>query len=576
VAFGNIGNAGTAVGSTSASSFTLTTTSNSFNAASGRFGILRVAIDNISTTDGPSNDVVSVTGGNGTWTKLGEYTNANAGGGNGVTVALWVFNPDANNAVGTVFTINLSGNTVDKSARFWIHSCTVGQSVRDAASPVYNSVDASNDFGSCAISGLTSKEYLFVSALGKEANTTTTITPSSGFVAVATLRSRNNASAVVSAGEYDILTATGATSNPTLAVSGDAVNVFVALEEYTPSSGISGSASGDLPLTGSAVGTASVSGSASGTFDITGSSTATALIVGLSSGSLPLSGNATGSVGSTITGSAAGTLPLAGSAAATVSIAGLAAGSLPLTGSAVASMIVRGLADGAFPLSGSASGNVQVAGTADGTLPLTGSSTTISTITGSAAGTLSLTGASSAIVVVYGQADGILPLTGEATGGGSTPVPIPAARIITPSAQQTVLTLEAIERFVIPTQQSTIVTPDAQSVIVTPPQRCCTIILAGYEEVNMSSEYFQWPDKLAPAVIFYGIDWVNRLGEATIVSHDFELVSGGVTLTPRSASGTETSVSIAGGAAGSIAVIIASVVASDGETHAIRVSIDIA
>ena len=92
----------------------------------------------------------------------------------------------------------------------------------------------------------------------------------------------------------------------------------------------------------------------------------------------------------------------------------------------------------------------------------------------------------------------------------------------------------------------------------------------------MSSEYFQWPDKLAPAVIFYGVDWGRRLGEATIVSHDFELVSGGVTLTPQTVNGTETSVEIAGGTAGSFAVIIASVVASDGEVHAIRVSIDIA
>lgn len=123
---------------------------------------------------------------------------------------------------------------------------------------------------------------------------------------------------------------------------------------------------------------------------------------------------------------------------------------------------------------------------------------------------------------------------------------------------------------------STMLTPDAPYVIVTPPRQPCTIILAGYEEVFMSSEYFNWPDKLAPAVIFYGVDWARRLGEATIVSHNFELVGGGVTLAPRTPDGTQTSVSIAGGAAGSVAVIIASVVASDGETHAIRVSIDIA
>ena len=91
----------------------------------------------------------------------------------------------------------------------------------------------------------------------------------------------------------------------------------------------------------------------------------------------------------------------------------------------------------------------------------------------------------------------------------------------------------------------------------------------------MCSEDFEWPDKLAIAVIFYGVDWSRRLGAATILSHDYELVSGDVALTPRAADGAITSVSIAGGTAGTVATIIASVVASDGEMHAIRVKLRI-
>lgn len=238
MAFGNLGSSGTGISSASASSFTLTTSNSSFNAASSRFGVLRVCVDNITTTDGATNDVISVTGGVGTWTKLGEYTNGNGGAAAGVTVALFLFMPSGNNAVGTVFTINLAGAVVDKTAQFHLYTHASGQSVRQAGSAVYDSVDATNGFGSCAISGLTSKEYLFGAALGKEANTTTAITVSSGFTTtLGTLRSRSNAAAVCLAGEFRILTGTGATSNPTLAVSGDAANVFTALEEYTPGGG---------------------------------------------------------------------------------------------------------------------------------------------------------------------------------------------------------------------------------------------------------------------------------------------------------------------------------------------------
>lgn len=343
---------------------------------------------------------------------------------------------------------------------------------------------------------------------------------------------------------------------------------------------IAGAASGSLPLSGAASGKARTTGVANGTFGLSGSATGTARVAGLASGAFPLNGTSAGVVqiraaasgsialtGSAVgvvraSGSASGTLPLTGSASGTSTnaISGVASGTLPLAGSSTATSAVVGNAAGILPLAGSSTGLVAIVGAAGGALPLGGQAAATSRIEGAAVGAFDLTGSASGTVIgsISGTAAGVLPLTGSAAGTVSIPVPIPAARIITPVAQQTVLT------------------PDAQSAIVTPPQRCCVIILAGYEEVFMSSEYFQWPDKLAPAVIFYGIDWARRLGEATIVSHDFELISGGVTLTPRAQDGTETSVVIAGGTSGSIAVIIASVVASDGEVHAIRVSIDIA
>lgn len=385
-------------------------------------------------------------------------------------------------------------------------------------------------------------------------------------------------------------------SSTTAKITGSAAGSLPLTGSATGTARVAGSASGSLPLSGSASATVRIAAAASGSFALTGAATGAVRIVGAAGGSISLTGNATGAA--RVSGIASGALPLSGSAAATARIVGVASGSLPLSGSAsgIASEAITGSASGILPLTGAAVGTARVRGTASGSLGLTGSATALArntasaagslpltgsssarlTVTGSAAGLLDLTGSTDATVAVFGEASGDLLLTGSAAGMISTPVPIPAARIITLTAQPTVVTPDAVDTIIRPVALQTVLTPPAQPVILTPPHRCCVIILAGYEEVDMSSEYFNWPDKLAPAVIFYGVDWARRLGEATIVSHNFELVGGSVTLVPRTADGTQTSVSIAGGAAGSVAVIIASVVASDGETHAIRVSIDIA
>jgi hypothetical protein len=236
VAFASVGTGGTGVSSTSTSSFTLTTVTNTINAANNRFAILTIVSDNTSTVDGDNGEVTSVTGGNGTWTKLGEYTNSNGAAAAGVTNSLWMFTPSGTNGTGTVFTINYGSARVDKCASLWVFSKASGQSVRiDTETTVQTSgVDASTNFGSVSFAGLTSQARLYFRGAGKEANTTTANTVSSGFTNITANRSRNNASAVIVRGEFRINTSTGETSNPTLAVSGDTACVFVALEEFTP------------------------------------------------------------------------------------------------------------------------------------------------------------------------------------------------------------------------------------------------------------------------------------------------------------------------------------------------------
>jgi len=227
-AVGTLGNVGHF---TSSSSFTLTTATNSL--ASGDFGILVVVSDNRSTTDGASNDHTSVSGGTGNWTKLGEYTNTVGGAAaDGVCVSAWLFEATGSLAIGSVITMNLSGNATDKTACFHKFTKAAGKGlIRELASPVYNTQDASNGFGSATISGLASQSRLYFRALGKEANTSTNVTPTTGFSSVTGQRSQNATTAVICRGEYRINTSTGETSNPTLAVAGDAAGLFTTLKE---------------------------------------------------------------------------------------------------------------------------------------------------------------------------------------------------------------------------------------------------------------------------------------------------------------------------------------------------------
>lgn len=225
------GTAGTGANSTGSTSFNYTTNTNSID--SNEFGILVVVTDNNATTDGDNNEHTSVTGGTGTWTKLGEYTNAEGATKAGVTVSAWLFEASGSNAVGTVFTINFSASIDDKTCSMWAFTKASGFHIEkeSGTNPVTSEVSASNGFGSSAFSGLSSIERLYIAGYGKEVNSTTGLTPSTNFTIITGQRSRNNAAAVIVRGEFRINTSTGETSSPTLAVSGDTAGVFLALKE---------------------------------------------------------------------------------------------------------------------------------------------------------------------------------------------------------------------------------------------------------------------------------------------------------------------------------------------------------
>jgi hypothetical protein len=229
------GTLGTGASSTSSTNFTLTTATNIL--AAGDCALLVVSTDNSGTTDGNNNEHTSVTGGTGTWIKLGEWANANGAAGGGSTVSLWLFVASGSMATGTVITMNSSATITDKCASFWKFTVAAGATLRlsldPTTNPSNNDTDGAVGFGSVSFSALASKARLYFRALAKEANSTTAITPSTNFTAITNTRSRNNALAQMVQGEFRINTSTGETSNPTLAITGDTAGLFAAIEEKT-------------------------------------------------------------------------------------------------------------------------------------------------------------------------------------------------------------------------------------------------------------------------------------------------------------------------------------------------------
>jgi hypothetical protein len=231
------GTLGTGANSTSNSTFTFTTATNTL--AAGDFGILTVVSDNIDTADGRGHTHTLPSGGTGRWSKLAEYTNApSAATAVGATVSIWIFEATGTVNTGTTITVNFSANVVDKCCSFWKFTVGAGNTLilnRESVGEgvIVSEVNGANGFGSSAFSGLSNISRLYFRGLGKEVNSTTDLTVSSGFTLITLTRSRNNAAAVILRGEFRIVTATGETSNPTLAVSGDSAGLFLALEEVT-------------------------------------------------------------------------------------------------------------------------------------------------------------------------------------------------------------------------------------------------------------------------------------------------------------------------------------------------------
>lgn len=426
---------GNAPSAASSSSWTLATTA---DLDAGDVGVLRIASDNINAIDADNNEVVSVTGGTGTWEKLGEYTNSPGAGASGVTVATWLFTPSASNAIGTVITITLASARVQKIAALEKWTVASGNSLRQTteAAIVTSQVDFAGGFESSSYTGLTSLERLYLRVLGAELSTTASVAPTASFTALSTFRS-STSSPVAVLGEYRVNTSTGETSNPAFTPVADKAGIFFALEEYSVGGGgspIAGSASGNIgAITGSASATLLISATASGNIGaITGGATAALSIRGSANGSIgAITGAASGRVA--IKGSASGNIgAVTGSGTSRLSARASASGSIgAITGSATARLTVRASANGSIGAitgasSGSSSNAPQTVGAANGSIGrITGSASARLAIKANAGGSIgAITGLGSARLASRGSVAGSI---GRITGSASARLAIRAS-----------------------------------------------------------------------------------------------------------------------------------------------------
>jgi hypothetical protein len=231
MAFASVGNGGTGVSSTSGT--TLNVNAARDITGTTQFAILVVSCDNTTTTDSTSNDVLSVSNADGgTWTKLAEYTNGNGAAAAGVTTAVFRYIPGTGEIRnGDPATITFASARVHKAASMWVFTRAANLPVSLGAAPIANGVDGVAGFGSVAFSGLSNIARLYIRGLGKEAQTTTQITPTTSFTAMTQANSAAVAAAIATRGEFRIFTGTGLTSNPTLATTGDTAGIFLALVE---------------------------------------------------------------------------------------------------------------------------------------------------------------------------------------------------------------------------------------------------------------------------------------------------------------------------------------------------------
>jgi len=195
--------------------------------AVGECALIWVVTNNIATADGPSSTHTAFSGAGRTWTKLGEITASSGAAEDGVTISAWLSSP-AESAGGTLsFTVDFSAPITFKVAQ--------GRAISGADIGVDASAMRTNyaqtAYGSMTLSGLSSKERLWLRMSGGEYGASTNATPTSGWTVGSGVNTGSNTSGLMARNEYKVATSTGETSAFTQNIAVDSASIFVALSE---------------------------------------------------------------------------------------------------------------------------------------------------------------------------------------------------------------------------------------------------------------------------------------------------------------------------------------------------------
>ena len=236
------GGATCATQSEAAATTTLACTLGTQNLEAGNVAVVTCSTDNVSTTDGNTNDHSAVTdSGSNTYTKAYEFTKSGGAAAAGATVSVH-FSKLTTGLTSGSSTITCNFASVTDKAMHLVAEFTiaVGNVVSVVGTPQGAAVTGA-DAGALTISGLTSAEYLFVRGIAAESNAVLSMTATASYsLPTAPTDGCNGttgggaATDMAACSERRIFTGTGDTSDPTLVATADNASVYAALQEAAP------------------------------------------------------------------------------------------------------------------------------------------------------------------------------------------------------------------------------------------------------------------------------------------------------------------------------------------------------
>ena len=232
-AFATVGTFCTAQSKTAQDPYTFTT---SAQLDQNNLGIIVVATDNLTGTDGNNNEHVGITdAASNSWTKAREFTNGQGAAAAGVTVSVWYSKAGANLASGGNVTVDFSGSITAKAVTCWEFTMDTTKVIQ-----VDGGADLANDgadAGAITLSGLANIEHLWLRGTGVE-NNGTTYTASTNYTTFTHTSSTTSGNPVASnigaRGELRVFTGTSDSTDPTTAAA-DNASAMVVLSEAVPS-----------------------------------------------------------------------------------------------------------------------------------------------------------------------------------------------------------------------------------------------------------------------------------------------------------------------------------------------------